>query len=43
MEQDIIARCMDVIDGKTDRVEIQSDIMNNCRTFGATLSYHIAK
>ncbi|XP_043207721.1 glutamate synthase [NADH]-like isoform X1 [Amphibalanus amphitrite] len=43
MEEGIIAQCMDVIDGKTDRVHIQADIMNNCRTFGATLSYHIAK
>ena len=43
MEQDIIAQCMDVIDGKTDRVHIQTEIMNNCRTFGASLSYHISK
>ena len=34
---------MPVLDGSSDHVDIDHEICNTNRTFGSTLSYHIAK
>lgn len=43
MENEVIEACRGVIDGTVDVVNLEYTIANNERTFGATLSYHIAK
>ena len=43
MENEVIDACRDVIFGDAEKVDLKYNIMNCERTFGATLSYHIAK
>jgi glutamate synthase domain-containing protein 3 len=42
LDNKLITLCQDVIDGKTQEVNIDLKIDNSQRAFGATLSYHIA-
>lgn len=43
LDQELLAEAMPVMDGSTDSVTINKTIHNEVRTFGATLSHHIAK
>jgi hypothetical protein len=43
MENAVIDACRGVIDGADKKVSLQYTIQNSERTFGATLSYLIAK
>ena len=42
LDQELIEKSQDVIDGKSSRVDIEMKIMNEQRTFGATLSNKIS-
>ncbi|KAJ8315663.1 hypothetical protein KUTeg_007813 [Tegillarca granosa] len=39
----LIEKCKDVIEGKTKQIKLNMNITNEDRTFGATLSYHISR
>jgi len=43
MENEVIEACRDVIFGDKAKAELGYNIKNSEITFGATLSYHIAK
>ena len=43
MENEVIKACRDVIYGDENDVSLKYKISNNVRTFGATLSFFIAK
>ena len=42
MDQELIDKCRDVISGKQKSIDLEMDIENCQRTFGSTLSYHLA-
>ena len=42
MDEALIEKCKDVLEGRTKSVELDMEINNTQRTFGATLSYHVA-
>lgn len=42
-DNEIIEKARDVIEGKSKTVTINTEIRNEVRTFGSTLSYHISR
>ena len=42
MDRELLEKCRDVIDGKSKSIDIEMSIENCQRTFGSTLSYHLA-
>ena len=42
LDNELIQKCQDVIDGKVPNIRLNMNIKNEDRTVGATLSYHIA-
>ena len=42
LDNDLIEKCKDVIEGKVPKINLDMNIHNEDRTVGATLSYHIA-
>jgi glutamate synthase (NADPH/NADH) len=42
LDNELIEKCRDVIDGKMSKINLDMNIRNEDRTVGATLSYHIA-
>jgi glutamate synthase (NADPH/NADH) len=43
LDNQLLAMTAPVLEGKQSRVDIEMDIVNSCRAFASTLSYHIAK
>ncbi|KAK7070468.1 hypothetical protein SK128_010174 [Halocaridina rubra] len=43
LDQEVIASCQPILDGTANSITIEKTIVNENRTFGSTLSYHIAR
>lgn len=43
LDNKLIELAEPIFNGRQNRVDIEMNINNECRTFGSTLSYHVAK